>query len=128
MKGEIMEDNKLCGEFSAKVWAEEFVRSVKIKPEIATDEGTMLGWFANAIMAGYDKANQEKAGSIEVGVEEIEEIIETWFVKQESILSNEQIKEVDTKGVWQVDLKSLSFDEIKKGLAQAILNKLKEKE
>ena len=71
MKGEIMEDNKLCGEFSAKVWAEEFVRSVKIKPEIATDEGTMLGWFANAIMAGYDKANQEKSGSIEkVGVED----------------------------------------------------------
>ena len=69
-----------------------------------------------------------KAGSIEVGVEEIEEIIETWFVKQESILSNEQIKEVDTKGVWQVDLKSLSFDEIKKGLAQAILNNNKEKE
>ena len=59
---------------------------------------------------------------------EIEEIIETWFVKQESILSNEQIKEVDTKGVWQVDLKSLSFDEIKKGLAQAILNNNKEKE
>ena len=75
MKGEIMEDNKLCGEFSAKVWAEEFVRSVKIKPEIATDEGTMLGWFANAIMAGYDKANQEKAGSIEVGVEEIKDTI-----------------------------------------------------
>ena len=70
-----MEDNKLCGEFSAKVWAEEFVRSVKIKPEIATDEGTMLGWFANAIMAGYDKANQEKAGSIEVGVEEIKDTI-----------------------------------------------------
>ena len=38
MKGEIMEDNKLCGEFSAKVWAEEFVRSVKIKPEIATKD------------------------------------------------------------------------------------------
>ena len=75
-----------------------------------------------------EKIDELKAGSIEVGVEEIEEIIETWFVKQESILSNEQIKEVDTKGVWQVDLKSLSFDEIKKGLAQAILNNNKEKE
>ena len=83
------------------------------------NEGAILG-LADALL---------KAGSIEkVGVEELEEIIETWFVKQESILSNEQIKEVDTKGVWQVDLKSLSFDEIKKGLAQAILNKLKEKE
>ena len=75
MKGEIMEDNKLCGEFSAKVWAEEFVKSVKKNPKIATDEGTMLGWFANAIMAGYDKANQEKAGSIKVGVEEIKDTI-----------------------------------------------------
>jgi len=68
-----------------------------------------------------------------ISVGEIEEILSgecqvSWFVKQESILSNEQIKEVDTKGVWQVDLKSLSFDEIKKGLAQAILNNNKEKE
>lgn len=50
-----MVENKLIGEFSAKVWAEEFVRMVKEKPELATDEGTMIGWFANAIMAGYDK-------------------------------------------------------------------------
>ena len=50
-------DNKLCGEFSAKVWASEFIKLVKKNPKIAIDEGTMLGWFANAIMAGYDKAN-----------------------------------------------------------------------
>jgi len=28
----------------------------KDKPEIASDEGAMIGWFANAIMAGYDNA------------------------------------------------------------------------
>jgi hypothetical protein len=47
--------NKLNGEFNARVWANEFVGFVSNKPEIATDEGTMIGWFANAIMAGYDK-------------------------------------------------------------------------
>lgn len=45
---------KLIGNMDAKVWAEEFVKVVKTKPLIPTDEGTMIGWFANAIMAGYD--------------------------------------------------------------------------
>lgn len=40
----------------AREWAEEFVKAVKNNPEIATDEGTMIGWFANAIMAGFDEA------------------------------------------------------------------------
>ncbi|QZE11379.1 hypothetical protein SEA_JADA_9 [Streptomyces phage Jada] len=43
----------------ARVWAEEFVSRIKDNPEIATDEGTMLGWFANAIMAGYDEARRK---------------------------------------------------------------------
>jgi len=77
----------------------------------------------------YIKANyipkQNTLTKREISVGEIEKIIETWFVEQESVLSNEQMKEVDIKGVWQVDLKSLSFDEIKKGLAQAIKDKLK---
>ena len=49
-------EKKLIGNADAKVWAEEFVKMVKAKPTIATDEGTMICWFANAIMAGYDKA------------------------------------------------------------------------
>ncbi|URQ04629.1 hypothetical protein SEA_EMMA1919_11 [Streptomyces phage Emma1919] len=43
----------------AQVWAEEFISRIKDNPEIATDEGTMLGWFANAIMAGYDEARRK---------------------------------------------------------------------
>ena len=35
----------------AKVWADEFAKQF---PQI--DHGLMLGWFANAIMAGYDTA------------------------------------------------------------------------
>lgn len=49
------------GEFphtmDARVWANKWLETVKNKPEIAHDEATMIGWFANAIMAGYDTAN-----------------------------------------------------------------------
>lgn len=42
----------------AKVWADEFM---KMNPPIT--HGLMLGWFANAIMAGYDTAQQRAAPS-----------------------------------------------------------------
>ena len=47
---------KLTGEFDAQKWVDEWIRTIKEYPSIPTDEGTMLGWFANAIMAGYDYA------------------------------------------------------------------------
>lgn len=40
----------------AQVWARKWLEITKDNPEIATDEGAMIGWFANAIMAGYDSA------------------------------------------------------------------------
>lgn len=40
----------------AQEWTKEWLKAVKERPEIAGDEGTMLAWFANAIMAGYDYA------------------------------------------------------------------------
>lgn len=40
----------------AKIWTKKWLETVKQKPEIALDEGVMLGWFANAIMAGWDAA------------------------------------------------------------------------
>jgi hypothetical protein len=42
-----------------KIWAKEFIDRVKENPDIATDESTMMGWFANAIMAGYDTARRK---------------------------------------------------------------------
>lgn len=36
----------------AKIWADEFC-----KRNSASDHGTMLAWFANAIMIGYDTAH-----------------------------------------------------------------------
>lgn len=41
----------LIGQFNAQVWAKEFMRITNGK----VDESDMIGWFANAIMAGYDK-------------------------------------------------------------------------
>ena len=59
--------------FDAKDWAEEFVRMVKIKPEIATDVGTMIAWFSNTIMAGWDKAMSEEQKHEPIGGEELKE-------------------------------------------------------
>ena len=40
----------------ARAWADEWLRTLKEHPDIATDRDTMIGWFANSIMAGYDTA------------------------------------------------------------------------
>lgn len=45
------QDNKIimeCGDDAAK-WARAFAAALAENPAIATDEATMLGWFANAI-------------------------------------------------------------------------------
>ena len=51
----------------AQIWTQEWLKVVKKDPSIPTDEGTMLGWFANAIMAGYDYALRtvDKDGKVE---------------------------------------------------------------
>lgn len=41
----------------AQEWAKEWMIAYRKDPTIAADEGTMLAWFANAIMAGFDTAN-----------------------------------------------------------------------
>lgn len=53
-----MEEHELVGEFDATVWAKEFMR-VNAEHNVAEDEETMVGWFASAIMAGYDRAKAE---------------------------------------------------------------------
>lgn len=40
----------------AQVWAKEWAETIVKHPEVPNDEGAMIGWFANAIMAGYDEA------------------------------------------------------------------------
>jgi hypothetical protein len=43
----------LIGNFDAQAWAKEFMRLWGERLS-EVDEGLMIGWFANAIMAGYD--------------------------------------------------------------------------
>ena len=40
--------------FDAKDWAKEFCRIARIKG-LDIDEGWMIGWFANALMRGFDE-------------------------------------------------------------------------
>ena len=47
--------------FDAVVWAKAFVEHVNANPSIATDESTMVSWFANAIMRGYDEHTSRAA-------------------------------------------------------------------
>ena len=46
--------------FDARDWAKAFC---KINPQI--DEDIMLGWFANALMRGFDEARARAAQSVE---------------------------------------------------------------
>lgn len=48
--------SKLHSTTDARDWANAWLKIVADKPEIAHDAGAMIGWFANAIMAGYDAA------------------------------------------------------------------------
>ncbi len=43
----------------ATIWTKEWLKTIKKNPSIPTDKGTMIGWFANAIMAGYDAARRQ---------------------------------------------------------------------
>ena len=45
-----MADNDLLNTMDARVWAAEFMRIT----EGVADESIMLGWFASALMCGWD--------------------------------------------------------------------------
>lgn len=50
----------LVSEFDATVWTKVWLETIAEYPTIPTDEGTMLGWFANALMAGYDRGRSDE--------------------------------------------------------------------
>ncbi len=41
--------------FDAREWASAFKAAVEASPSLATDEETLVAWFASAIMRGYDE-------------------------------------------------------------------------
>jgi hypothetical protein len=49
------ESHEILRSFDARDWAKAFVAHVEQKPAIATDPETMTGWFANALMRGWDE-------------------------------------------------------------------------
>lgn len=46
--------------FDARVWAKAFVESAQKDKNLPFDYETMLTWFSNAIMAGYDFYRREE--------------------------------------------------------------------
>ena len=50
-------------------WVDEWLKTIKQVPAIPTDRIAMIGWFANAIMAGYDAGRRaEEKRWLDAGV------------------------------------------------------------
>jgi hypothetical protein len=54
-KPKLSDGNEILRSFDGREWARHFVAHAKAIPGLATDEETMTGWFANALMRGYDE-------------------------------------------------------------------------
>ena len=66
---QVSAETKLVGEVDANVWAKEFVRIWGHRLG-EVDEALMVGWFANAIMSGYDKAQPDaELRGVRAGIE-----------------------------------------------------------
>ncbi len=78
----------------AQVWAKEFMRLFG-KSLSQIDEGLMISWFANAIMAGFDEANRrhdKKAKPAEKGIEELELKSLLWDYLMDCLAIHHQVK------------------------------------
>ena len=53
------DDFSLYGQMDASIWAKEFIKMIEGNLNRAKDIDILRGWFANAIMTGYDKAKSE---------------------------------------------------------------------
>jgi hypothetical protein len=57
--------HEIVQSFDAREWAKDFVAHVKAHPGIPTDLETMTGWFANALMRGYDERSRDVAEDVQ---------------------------------------------------------------
>ena len=55
-----MDHNELIGQTDASLWVMHWLETITEHPNIPTDAGCMIGWFANAIMAGYDAGQKNE--------------------------------------------------------------------
>jgi hypothetical protein len=60
-----MTDENFHESFDARDWAAAFLRISAANPDLHRDEGTMLAWFANALMRGYDEVARRELESRE---------------------------------------------------------------
>jgi hypothetical protein len=54
--------SKLPQSFDARDWVNEWRETLKTAPTISWDNDTMLTWFSNALMAGFDEAHRREQG------------------------------------------------------------------
>lgn len=66
-----MSEINLHSTMDAQVWTKEFMRLFGHYLDRHIDEGLLICWFANAIMAGYDTAMQRQPGL--TGIREVYE-------------------------------------------------------
>ncbi len=85
-----MMDVNLNDTFDARIWVQEWLKTIKEHPDIPTDEGTMLGWFANAIMAGYDYAYRQ----MKTELSETEALVETPYSEEKKNSDRDEIRAV----------------------------------
>ena len=52
--------SKLPQSFDARDWVNEWRETLRSAPTISWDDATMLSWFSNAIMAGFDEASRRE--------------------------------------------------------------------
>ncbi len=103
--------------FRGSDWAKAFVEAVKQDPEIATDEGAMVGWFANAIMRGYDAAKQQPSGE-KVRVLRIVEIIGDREAVEEQVRASLHGERIVRNG--RVTIRSATLGEFPEILERAL--------
>lgn len=92
--------------FDAQAWTKAWLDQLSKTPDIATDEGAMLGWFANAIMRGFDEKAQR------IGTEQDQLIA----MLQRAYISFNLIDDPEAVASWE-SAKHLTFDTIIKIIA-----------
>ena len=74
--------------------------------------------------AGVGHSDSHDFDDVELAIIQIKEVIKlairNYFIEADKILSEKQAKEVDKKGLWHADLKSLSFNEIENGIIEKL--------
>lgn len=58
---QMADNDDFTGSFDARDWARAFIGTLQTHPTMATDEEAMLGWFADALMRGYDTGRNDSS-------------------------------------------------------------------